>query len=119
MFLDRALLSLRVTSSLCSLSLLSEVNEVDVLCVLIPKLPLFATEKYRYPRVIITFPISLPLVSWRCLAASIIGEEWCITMSPIQYISICISHYVLLLFVKTGYMGQLLVVVVANISGLG
>ena len=96
MFLDRALLSLHVTSSLCPLSLPSEVNDVDFLCVRTPKLPLFATEKYRYPCVI-TIPGSLPLISWRCLAASIISEECYMTMPSIQYILICISHYVLLL----------------------
>ena len=41
-------MSLRLTPSFFSLPFLIDVNEIDILCVLTPKLPLLATEKYQY-----------------------------------------------------------------------
>ena len=41
-------MALRLTSSFFSLPIPGDVNEIDILCVLTPKLPLLATEKYQY-----------------------------------------------------------------------
>ena len=50
MFLDRApfVPPTYFTSSSFSLPIPSDVNEIDILFVLTPKLPLLATEKYQY-----------------------------------------------------------------------
>ena len=41
-------MALRLTSSFFSLPIPGDVNDIDILCVVTPKLPLLATEKYQY-----------------------------------------------------------------------